>query len=232
MLGAPSRDEIATWYWQSFTPSISTFSAGISLRLVIFIRPSLDNCSFLPSSVEFTIENLLPRPQVKFPVGHRHDDLMMHEDVFEMTIGVRFARAMVLVVLAERRKCFEPLIDVTPDAGLVVVNSNAGGDVHRRREHHAFADPTLAHGLLNLVRDDDVLAVVLSVEPEVFRVKLHAGTACRAGRALHSITATNAATNSASPINVPRKNGSAITKHCHSPAAVFGYMSVSAQCAK
>src|SRR5437899_3257874 len=36
MLGAPSRDEIATWYWQSFTPSISTFSAGMSLRLVIF----------------------------------------------------------------------------------------------------------------------------------------------------------------------------------------------------
>src|SRR2546422_1557432 len=52
---------------------------------------------FLSLSVKFCIINLLPRPEIKFPRCHRHDDLMMDEQALQVRITVRFPGRMMTV---------------------------------------------------------------------------------------------------------------------------------------
>jgi len=100
---------------------------------------------------------------------------MVDEDVLEVAVAVGFAGAVMLVVLAERRERLQPLVNVAPDARLVVVHHHAGCDVHRRHQHHALADAALAHGGFHLVGDPHVFAVLLRLEPEIFGVEFHSG---------------------------------------------------------
>src|SRR5258706_3125585 len=91
-----------------------------------------------------------------------------------MGIPVGFPRVMVSVVLAEGRESFQPLVDVLDQPALVVVDVNAGGDVHGGNEDHAFGDAALSGGALPLRRGVDILAVLLALEGQVFRLKINA----------------------------------------------------------
>ena len=108
------------------------------------------------AAVELAVEDRLPRAEVEPALGHRHDHLVVDEQVLQMGVAVVLAAAVVAVVAGigrelagdvvgrllprRRRELVEPLERVLLDPGLVVVDPDPGGDVHRRDQRHALAD--------------------------------------------------------------------------------------------
>ena len=58
----------------------------------------LDHQPLGPAAVELAVEDLLPRTEVEPAVGHRHDHLVVNEEVLEVRVAVVLAAAMVTVV--------------------------------------------------------------------------------------------------------------------------------------
>jgi hypothetical protein len=88
--------------------------------------------AFAAVAVEFAVEDLFPWTEIEFAVGDGDDDFAAHDLAFEVGVGVVFAGAVV-VVLGGRRvrgEFFEPDFVVVMEPGFVVVDENAGGDVH------------------------------------------------------------------------------------------------------
>ena len=57
----------------------------------------LDEDSLAPSTVEFAVENLFPRPEVQFAFGDGDDDFAAHDLALEVGVGVVFTGAFVPV---------------------------------------------------------------------------------------------------------------------------------------
>ena len=83
-------------------------------------------------AVEFTVENLLPRSEIKFSVGNSDDRFASHESPLEMGVGVVLSDIMrVLVVRMFRGEFLQPALVIRMESGFVVIDENAGGNVHR-----------------------------------------------------------------------------------------------------
>ncbi len=68
---------------------------------------------------------------------------------------------------------FQPLLVVVVQAGLVVVDEDAGGDVHGVDQHQALAHAAVAYGLLDLRCDVNEPPSGGNLEPELFAIRLH-----------------------------------------------------------
>ncbi len=102
-----------------------------------------------PSPVEFAVEDLFPGAEVEFAFGDGNDDLPAHDLAFVMGVGVVFAGAIVGVTLGrgvEGGQLFQPLFVVLVQARLVVVDEDAGGDVHRVGHAPHIVAPRLCCG--------------------------------------------------------------------------------------
>ena len=64
---------------------------------------------------------MLPGAQIEPSLGDGHDDLMMHEEHFQVGVAVVLAGIVVLVVFAEGGEILQPLVDVINESALVVV---------------------------------------------------------------------------------------------------------------
>jgi hypothetical protein len=58
-------------------------------------------------------------------------------------------------------------------AGFIVVDKDAGGDVHGVAEDEALGDATFLEAMLNLRRDIDKFSPGFSAEPEFFSITFH-----------------------------------------------------------
>ena len=84
----------------------------------------LNDDAFIALPVELGIENLLPRSEVQFPVGDRHDDFVVNDQRFKVSISIVLARLVMQVILAERSQGFEPDVDILNQPALVVIDVN------------------------------------------------------------------------------------------------------------
>lgn len=132
-----------------------------------------DNHAFAPHAVEFSVIDLLPCAQIKTAIGNRQQDLMMHQQVFQMRVAVVFAGLVVAVIGASRGQAFQPLVNVGNKTIFSVIDVNGSSDVHRRNQHQAFLDAAVGDGLRHFVCNIDVFAFGLCVEDKVLRVRLH-----------------------------------------------------------
>jgi acetyl esterase len=115
--------------------------------------------------------------------------LVMDEQVLEVGVAVVLATPMVAVVArigrqfarhlvgrlgpTRRRQLVEPLERVRLQPGLVVVDPDPGGDVHRADERHSLGDPRVPDRLGDIVGDPDELAPARRVERPVDGVGDH-----------------------------------------------------------
>src|SRR5262245_57732467 len=148
---------------------------GRAIAGPLLLAHDLDDHPFLPLPVPLPVEHPLPRSQVELARGHGHDHLVSYGETPEVGGGVVLPGVIVLVPLGtpRRDRVLEPLQDVLPEAGLVVVDEHRGADVHRRDECEAFSDPALAELRFGLVSDVDDLLAAFGLEPEVVRVRGH-----------------------------------------------------------
>jgi len=65
------------------------------------ILPLLNDDPLVALPVELGVENLLPRAEVELAIGDRHNDLMVDDQRFEVSVAVIFAGLVVLVILPD-----------------------------------------------------------------------------------------------------------------------------------
>src|SRR6266852_8322007 len=84
---------------------------------------NFDDDPFLALSVPLAIKDALPRPKVELSPRDRHDDLVPDGEAPQVRGGVVFAGLVVPVArrIPRRDRPFEPLQDVVPQSGLVIV---------------------------------------------------------------------------------------------------------------
>lgn len=58
--------------------------------------------TFAPATIEFAVENLLPRPKIQLPVCNGDHHFPAHDLPFQVRIGIVFARAIVIVMRNRR----------------------------------------------------------------------------------------------------------------------------------
>ena len=133
----------------------------------------LNDDAFRTLSVEFGIINLLPGAKIEPALGHRNNHLMMHHQAFQVGIAIGFARAVMTVILAERRQFLQPFVDVGQQPVFGVVHPDAGSNVHGRNQDHSFANPAFLKRGIHFRCDVDVLPVLLGLELQILGVKSH-----------------------------------------------------------
>lgn len=133
----------------------------------------LHDYTLVPLSVEFRVENALPRAEVEPSGGDWDDDLMVYQQGLEMGITVRFARIMVAIILAKGRQLLQPLVDIFDEPSLVVIHINARRYVHGRDQNHAFLHTAFLKDGFDLGSDVNVFAVLAGMKLQVFGVEFH-----------------------------------------------------------
>src|SRR5205807_470586 len=95
------------------TPSRSSSCYGPSVAKADLLPDDLDQHPLGPVAVELAVEDLLPRPEIEFPLRDRHDDLPAHDLPLQVRVGVVLPGAVVVVDVRVRVEGGQPL---QPDA--------------------------------------------------------------------------------------------------------------------
>src|SRR3954463_11523136 len=126
-----------------------------------------------PPAVEFTVKNPLPRAEIEIAPRDRDEDLAAHDLALVMGVGVVLTGAVVLIALRrwiERGQLLKPLFIVRVQSRLVVVDKDAGRDVHRVYKTKPFAHSASLHRLDDLARNIHEVHSRGKVEGQLFTV--------------------------------------------------------------
>ena len=137
----------------------------------VLLTDNLDQDPFPPSAVKLSVKDLLPGTKIKLTFGDRYHHFPPHQLPFEMGIAIIFSGA-VMSILGDRlmrRQLFQPLPVVLPQSAFMVVNEDAGRNVHRIDQTEPFLNPTFVQGCFYLSGDVDQLNPLLCVEKSSFR---------------------------------------------------------------
>src|SRR5579872_671193 len=92
---------------------------------------------------------------------------MADQQVLQVRVAVGFSRSMMLVRRVDGGKTLDPLHDIVPQSRLVIVDEDAGGDVHGAHEHDAVAYAALIDEGFNAVGDVDQLSLLRRVHRQI-----------------------------------------------------------------
>ena len=125
--------------------------------------------AFATQAVEFAVKNLLPRTEVEATAGHGDNDLAAHDAALEVRVGV-VLRAIVTVLAVRffRGELFQPFFEIGVESTFVVIDEDAGRDVHGIDQTQSFFDAAGAEATVNLRRDVEQPAARGDLEPEFF----------------------------------------------------------------
>ena len=122
-------------------------------------------------TIELSIEDRFPGPEIKLAVCYRDNDLTSHDGSFQVGVGIVFIA--VVFVLGMRMlggELFEPFFEVSVKSRFVVINENAGRNVHGVDQSKTFSDAAFGDTGLDLWRDMKEFAPVFGFEPEFFPI--------------------------------------------------------------
>src|SRR4030095_4663767 len=127
-----------------------------------------------PLSIELAVENLLPRPEIELAIGNRNHNFPTHDRSFK--VGVRVVFGAVVAVLAVGflgREFLQPDLEIVVQPAFIVVDENAGSDVHRVDQAQAFTDAAFTDGLRDIIGNVQELPALRHIEPELFAKGFH-----------------------------------------------------------
>jgi len=90
-----------------------------------------------------------------------------------MGVAIGLSGTMVTVVPFKGRHLFEPVIDILPQAGLMIIDNNACSNMHGRHQHHTLSNPAVVNNGLYFVGYVYKSSLLFSIEPEIFGLKFH-----------------------------------------------------------
>ena len=115
---------------------------GLAANTVYNLFPqNLHQHPLVPPPVELAVENLFPGSEIQFAFGDRDNNFAAHDLTFEMSIGVVFAGAVVLISVGGSVRCefFQPDLVVVMKTWFVVINEYRGCNVHGVNEAKTFS---------------------------------------------------------------------------------------------
>src|SRR5690348_3528912 len=133
-------------------------------------------------AVPFAVEDALPGAEIEAAGGDGDDHLVTDGERAQVRGGVVLAGAAVVTVRVGRPgrdALLEPLLDVLPEAGLVIVDEHRGGDMHGGDEDHPLGDVGFGAAGLDVIGDVDDLLALRRLEDPVGRVGTHGSTRAR-----------------------------------------------------
>ena len=135
---------------------------------------NLDEDAFVSAAVELGVEDLFPRAEVEFAFGDGDDNFAAENLAFEMGVAVVFA-GIVMAVFFDivGSYLFEEFIKILDQAALVVIDVDAGGDVHRIDQYQTFLDTRFFDDFFDLRRDVDVFAACFGVKGDYLAKRSH-----------------------------------------------------------
>src|SRR4030065_2567136 len=110
--------------------------------------------SFLSSPIKLSIENLLPRAEIQFPIGYGNYYFPSHNLPLQMSISIILP--IVVMVLRNRlmrSELLKPNIIVMMESPFIIVYENRGSYVHCVYKYQALGDPTFTETFLHLKSD-------------------------------------------------------------------------------
>lgn len=90
-----------------------------------------------------------------------------------MGIPVRLPGVVMFIVVTIRRKLLQPSVDIFDQPRFVVIDVNAGGNVHGRDQDHALFYSAAFDNGFDLRRDVYILPMFARMKRKVFSVGLH-----------------------------------------------------------
>jgi len=129
------------------------------------------------AAVELAVENLLPGAEVQFAVGDRHHHFPAHDLPLQVGVGVVLA-GVVVAVLGNGgvgRQLFQPDIIVPMQTGFIVIDEDAGGDVHSVAQDQTLFDAAFPEALFHLRGDVDQGPAPGDLKPQFLAIALHSG---------------------------------------------------------
>ena len=87
----------------------------------------------LTPSVEFPVENLFPRPEIKLAICDRNHDLASHDLPFQMGVPIILPCPVMPIPRDRfmRGKLLQPVVIILMEPRFVIVDEYRGGDMHR-----------------------------------------------------------------------------------------------------
>ena len=104
-------------------------------------------------AIELAIKDLFPRAKIKSALRDGYHHFPAHDLTFQVSIGIVFTGAVVVVVVRigiKGRELLEPDTKVVMQAAFIVVDKNAAGNVHAVDQRQAFFNPAGLKSILHL----------------------------------------------------------------------------------
>jgi hypothetical protein len=136
--------------------------------------------SLSPSPIEFAVEDLFPRAEVKLAASNGYHNFTAHYLAFHMGISIVLACVIVAIVVDRLvwSELFEPNGIVAMEAVLIIIYENRGSDVHCVNKNESISDAALANAFINIRRDVDECYSGLGIEPQLFSITFQAESPC------------------------------------------------------
>ena len=83
------------WFMESVASWQSAARASIEDKPSWLFSHYLYKDAFIALPIEFGVENLLPRTEVEFPVSDRHDDFVVNDQRFEVSVSIVLALSLI-----------------------------------------------------------------------------------------------------------------------------------------
>ncbi len=132
-----------------------------------------------PATVEFVVEDVLPRPKMELSIRDRDDDLSTHDLPLVVSIRIVFPGSVVKIATfcgvaswIERDQVFKPSLVVSMKTALVVIDKDACSDMHRVYEYQAILHTALGDEFLNLSMNRNDSPPLWDIHPEFFGQRL------------------------------------------------------------
>ncbi len=148
---------------------------GVCESCSLLVSDYLNQNSFAPSSVEFSVEDLFPRPEIEFALGDRDDNFAAHDLALEMGVCVVFA--CLIVSIGARRSMwsefFQPPLIIVMQSRFIVVDEHRCGNVHRVNQTKALGYTASLNQLPDFRCDIDEPASMRHFKPKMFCERFH-----------------------------------------------------------
>jgi hypothetical protein len=131
--------------------------------------------SFTALAVELTVKNLFPWAKVQFASADRRNHFPPHNGAFKMGVGVYFPG--IVAVRRDRLmrgQFFQPHVKVVVQAGFIIVDKNAGGNMHSVYQTQTLLYARLAQEGFNFAGNIDKFTGFWRIEPQFLAERFHA----------------------------------------------------------
>jgi hypothetical protein len=142
--------------------------------VVCLLTYYFDQHPFPAPPVKFSIENPFPGTEIQPTIGNGYNHFPTHDLPFHVGIGIILTN--IVMILGYRfmgRQFLQPDIVIVVQAALIVINENAGCDVHGIDQYQPLLDPAFVNALLDLAGDIDKRSPGGHFEPQFFAIAFH-----------------------------------------------------------